>query len=213
MTEIRLRAPYLAVTDQQSQAQLQSQTSGIPLNIEQRTAEIAQIATSITELSDLFRDLGSLVVAQGTVLDSVEYNVQQTAKQMEDAVEELTVAKRYQSNTGKRRCILLLVLLIVGLIIVLIYKPRRHREEAPPPQITRLGQEGELDQPQATSAVLPEGGGVPARPIPGQDMGEATPEENVAEGAPPEPNQDDPEDYRRIRRSRRSRAALRRSRY
>lgn len=42
------------------------------------------------------------------------------------------MAKRYQSNTGKRRCILLLILLIVGLIIVLIYKPRRHSAHSEP---------------------------------------------------------------------------------
>lgn len=106
------------------------------LEIEQRSREITQIATSISELADLFRDLGNLVVEQGTVLDSVEYNVQMTAKSMEAAVEELTVAKRYQSNTGKRKCILLLILIIVGLIIVLIYKPRRHASPADPTPTT-----------------------------------------------------------------------------
>lgn len=104
--------------------QLQSQEYAPNVDIQQRSSEITQIATSITELADLFRDLSGLIVQQGTVLDSVEYNVQQTARQMDDAVEELKVAKRYQSNTGKRKCILLLILIIVGLILVLIYKPR-----------------------------------------------------------------------------------------
>lgn len=36
----------------------------------------------------------------------------------------ITDDRRYQKNTGRRRCILLLVLIIFGLIIVLIYKPR-----------------------------------------------------------------------------------------
>ena len=40
--------------------------------------------------------------------------------------------RRYQANTGRRKCILLLVLIIVGLIIVLIYKPRGHSSPAPP---------------------------------------------------------------------------------
>lgn len=103
------------------------------LDIEQRTHEITQIASSIGELADVFRDLGNLVVEQGTVLDSVEYNVQQTAKQMDDAVQELHVARRYQSNTGKRKCILLLILLIIGMILILIYKPRRHSSPSPQP--------------------------------------------------------------------------------
>lgn len=113
----------------QSRTQLQSQTD-IGLDIEERTREITQIASSISELADLFRDLGSLVVEQGTILDSVEYNIQETSKAVEGAVEELVVAKRYQSNSGKRRCILLLVLIIVGLVIVLIYKPRKRGDSS-----------------------------------------------------------------------------------
>jgi syntaxin 16 len=80
-----------------SQSQLQSQSqiqSGPGLDIETRSREITQIATSISELADLFRDLGNLVVEQGTVLDSVEYNVSTTARELEGAVEELKVAQK-----------------------------------------------------------------------------------------------------------------------
>ncbi|KLT38400.1 t-SNARE [Cutaneotrichosporon oleaginosum] len=142
----------LAEDEEASQAQLQSQTqSGVALDIEQRTHEITQIASSISELADLFRDLGNLVVEQGTVLDSVEYNVQQTAKQMDDAVQELQVARRYQSNTGKRKCILLLILLIVAMIIILIYKPRRG--SSPPTPTPASGVVGAPPAPPPTTSL------------------------------------------------------------
>ena len=64
------------------------------MDLDQRTNEITQIASSISELADLFRDLGNLVVEQGTVLDSVEYNVQMTARELKGAEEELVVAQR-----------------------------------------------------------------------------------------------------------------------
>lgn len=64
------------------------------VDIDQRTNELTQIASSISELAELFRDLGNMVVEQGTVLDSVEYNVQQTAAHAKGAVEELNVATR-----------------------------------------------------------------------------------------------------------------------
>ncbi|KAK6908621.1 hypothetical protein I203_102624 [Kwoniella mangroviensis CBS 8507] len=115
----------------QSQSQAQS-TSAIDIDIQQRTNEITQIASSISELADLFRDLGNLVVEQGTVLDSVEYNVQMTARELKGAEEELKVAQRYQANTGRRKCILFLVLCIIGLIIVLVYKPRSHTSSTSP---------------------------------------------------------------------------------
>ncbi|WWC73846.1 uncharacterized protein I206_107818 [Kwoniella pini CBS 10737] len=114
----------------QSQSQQQS-TSAIDIDIQQRSNEITQIASSISELADLFRDLGNLVVEQGTVLDSVEYNVQMTARELKGAEEELKVAQRYQANTGRRKCILFLFLCILGLIIILIYKPRSNSSSTP----------------------------------------------------------------------------------
>ncbi|WWC66037.1 uncharacterized protein I303_108659 [Kwoniella dejecticola CBS 10117] len=117
-------------TQMQSQSQQQS-TSAIDIDIQQRSNEITQIASSISELADLFRDLGNLVVEQGTVLDSVEYNVQMTARELKGAEEELKVAQRYQANTGRRKCILFLFLCIIGLIIILIYKPRSHSSSTP----------------------------------------------------------------------------------
>lgn len=54
-----------------------------------------EIAKSISSLAELFRDLSALVIDQGTLLDSVEYNIEQTAVNMQDAVRELNVATRY----------------------------------------------------------------------------------------------------------------------
>lgn len=91
-----------------------------------------------------------LVIDQGTLLDSVEYNIEQTAVRVGDAVKELQeatrwvvfcvlifslcfVASRYQKNTGRRKCIFLLLLIIFGLVIALIFKPRRHTSSSQPP--------------------------------------------------------------------------------
>ncbi|KAJ3792264.1 t-SNARE [Lentinula aff. detonsa] len=89
-----------------------------------RDSELTEIAKSIASLAELFKDLSVLVIDQGTLLDSVEYNIEQTAVQVKDAVQELNIATRYQKNTGRRKCIFLLLLMIFGLIIVIIYKPK-----------------------------------------------------------------------------------------
>ncbi|KAI0081213.1 t-SNARE [Panus rudis PR-1116 ss-1] len=110
-----------------------------------RDRELTEIAKSIGTLAELFKELSTLVIDQGTLLDSVEYNIEQTAVQMEDAVKELNIATRYQKNTGRRQCIFLLLLIIFGLILVLIFKPRRHNaSSAPEPH----------DPVQTTSALL-----------------------------------------------------------
>ncbi|KAJ7072311.1 syntaxin-like t-SNARE protein TLG2 [Mycena amicta] len=90
-----------------------------------RDRELSEIAKSISQLAELFKDLSVLVIDQGTLLDSVEYNIEQTAFQVEDAVKELKVATGYQKNTGRRQLIFLLLLIIFGLIVVLIFKPKR----------------------------------------------------------------------------------------
>ncbi|KAJ8497168.1 hypothetical protein ONZ51_g707 [Trametes cubensis] len=127
----------ISALDEDVEAAAASQTdvvvrtlSGLDLNLETRDRELVEIARSISELAELFKDLSALVIDQGTLLDSVEYNIEQTAAHMEDAVRELDVATKYQKNTGRRQCIFLLLLIIFGLILVLIFKPRRHRSSA-----------------------------------------------------------------------------------
>lgn len=60
----------------------------------QRDRELTEIAKSISELAELFKDLSGLVIDQGTLLDSVEYNIEQTSVQVADAVKELDTATR-----------------------------------------------------------------------------------------------------------------------
>ena len=65
------------------------------LDLRARDRELTEIAKSIAQLAELFKDLSVLVIDQGTLLDSVEYNIEQTAVQMSEAVKELDVATRY----------------------------------------------------------------------------------------------------------------------
>lgn len=57
-----------------------------------RDRELTEIAKSIASLAELFKDLSVMVIDQGTLLDSVEYNIEQTAVQVQDAVKELDMA-------------------------------------------------------------------------------------------------------------------------
>jgi syntaxin 16 len=75
---------------QQSQQQQQQQ---IDAQTQERTRELAEIAKNIASLADLFKDLSTVVIEQGTILDSVEYNIERTADAMEGAVRELKVAQ------------------------------------------------------------------------------------------------------------------------
>ena len=93
--------------------------------IAQREREIEDIAQGIIELADLFRDLQSMVIDQGTMLDRIDYNVERMAVDVRAADKELVQAAGYQRKNTKRRLILLLLLLIAGAIILLVVKPKR----------------------------------------------------------------------------------------
>lgn len=80
---------------QSSENAVLRQFTALDTNLEARDRELTEIAKSIAQLAELFKDLSALVIDQGTLLDSVEYNIEQTAAQMEDAVRELDTATRW----------------------------------------------------------------------------------------------------------------------
>ncbi|SGZ32586.1 BQ5605_C040g11892 [Microbotryum silenes-dioicae] len=95
------------------------------IDIQQRDAEINAIAQSIIDLADLFKDLSSMVIDQGTLLDRVDFNVEQMGGEVRAAVEELKTATQHQRRSGKCQLIFLLILLIVGCIVVIAYRPTK----------------------------------------------------------------------------------------
>lgn len=122
---------------QTSQKQLTSNDSAIM----QREREITDIAQGIIELADIFKELQSMIIDQGTMLDRIDYNVERMATDVKGAEKELKVASGYQRKGTKRRIIFLLILLVIGMIILLAVKPKRHSggggeqppEDVPPP--------------------------------------------------------------------------------
>ncbi|KAK3325296.1 t-SNARE [Apodospora peruviana] len=104
------------------------------LAISQREKEIDEIAQGIIELSDLFRDLQTMVIDQGTMLDRIDYNVERMGADLKEADKELTVASGYQKKTTKRKIILLLLIIIAGMIILLVIKPKKHNQPQSEPE-------------------------------------------------------------------------------
>jgi len=87
--------------------------------IVQREEEIREIESGITELNEIFRDLGTMVHEQGSMLDSIENNVTSISMSTHAAAEELTTAAIHQRNARKKSCCLLLIAAVVAGIVVL----------------------------------------------------------------------------------------------
>lgn len=59
--------------------------------IVQREREINDIAKGIIELADIFKELQTMVIDQGTMLDRIDYNVERMADNVKGADKELVV--------------------------------------------------------------------------------------------------------------------------
>jgi syntaxin 16 len=100
--------------------------------IAQREHEIEEIAQGIIELANIFQELQTMVIDQGSLLDRIDYNVEKTATEMKAANKELTVATGYQKRSLKRKVMLLLILIIAGMFILLGLKVSSKNSNPPP---------------------------------------------------------------------------------
>lgn len=101
--------------------QIESQSEAISA----REKQIEDVAKSILQLAEIFRDMQTLVVDQGTMLDRIDYNIELVRATIEPAFEELKKAEETQKNSKFQYCILALILLIVILLIIVAVKPHR----------------------------------------------------------------------------------------
>eukprot|EP00879_Flechtneria_rotunda_P010105 GHRR01010563.1.p1 GENE.GHRR01010563.1~~GHRR01010563.1.p1 ORF type:complete len:308 (+),score=91.35 GHRR01010563.1:249-1172(+) len=90
--------------------------------VEERDEEIRKIVETIAELAQIMRDLSTLVVEQGTMLDRIDHNVTQTAMKVEEGVKELVKAEKTQRAGRAMLCIIFLVVLITVMLIVAIVR-------------------------------------------------------------------------------------------
>lgn len=142
----------------------QKQRQGLQdATIQQREREIEQIAQGIIDLANIFQELQTMVIDQGTMLDRIDYNVERMTTDVKAADKELVVATNYQKKSTKRKIILLLVLLVVGMFILAVVKPRNRSQpglappdQTPPDATTPGNQGGDLfsDGGQIMSAAM-----------------------------------------------------------
>lgn len=101
--------------------------------IAQREREIEDIAQGIIELANIFQELQTMVIDQGSMLDRIDYNVENMNRDVKEADKELKVASGYQQRSMKRKIMLLLAILIAGVFILLSLKLGTRSSSSPTP--------------------------------------------------------------------------------
>lgn len=90
--------------------------------VNRRDEEITKIAKSIEELAAIFKELAVLVIDQGTILDRIDYNMENAVEHAKEGVKQLHKAEEHQKANLAIKCIILLVVLIIIMIGILIWK-------------------------------------------------------------------------------------------
>nr|ACO14927.1 Syntaxin-16 [Caligus clemensi] len=90
--------------------------------IKKREAEMKHITESIIELNSLFVDLATIVSEQGTMVDRIDYNVENTQFKVEEGLKEIQKASKYTKQGRKLKCIFLLAVIVFSLFFILILK-------------------------------------------------------------------------------------------
>lgn len=101
---------------------LQQQKSTNSRYLEQRDKEISNLAMGILEILTIFKEMESMIIDQGTLLDRIDYNLQSTAQDLKLLDKELVKAQTYQKRTTKCKLIFLLTLVVFALFMLVIVK-------------------------------------------------------------------------------------------
>lgn len=123
---LEVNEPSDSMLSQQQQRQHQQQQSyqqGDSLLMLQREREISNLAMGILEILTIFKEMESLVVEQGSLLDRIDYNLQNTVQDLKLSDKELIKAKQYQKRSTKCKLIFLLSLVVLALFILVLVKP------------------------------------------------------------------------------------------
>lgn len=88
----------------------------------EREREILQIVESVNQLQQIMKDLSTLVIDQGTIVDRIDYNIQNVAASVDKGVKELEKAERTQKQGGMVMCATALVFMCLFMLFVFIIK-------------------------------------------------------------------------------------------
>ncbi|KAM5561077.1 syntaxin-43 [Rosa sericea] len=88
----------------------------------EREREIHQVVESVNELAQIMKDLSVLVIDQGTIVDRIDYNIQNVASTVEDGLKQLQKAERTQKQGGMVMCATVLIIMCAVMLVLLVLK-------------------------------------------------------------------------------------------
>ena len=113
-------APYISSSNFNQKQQ--ARAGALDALAREREREIESVVDSISQLSEIMKDLGTLVVEQGSILDRVDVNIQETSAKIDEGVRQLVKAERTQRAGRLVLCIMLLAALVLLMLLIIVLR-------------------------------------------------------------------------------------------
>ena len=89
--------------------------------LRERDTEMANVMKSIVELNEIFQEMNSMVVNQGSLMDRIDFNIETIHMKVEESAVQLSRAERKAAQTRKLKCIFILCgSVFVALLIMIL---------------------------------------------------------------------------------------------
>jgi len=87
-----------------------------------RDRELGNILTSVIELKSMFEQFSTLVIEQGTLLDRIDYNLEQSEVKVDQGTQDLVQAEQTQKCSTVTICLIFVVIAVLCIAILLAIK-------------------------------------------------------------------------------------------
>ena len=90
--------------------------------LQSRDNELNEIIRGVTNLQELFKDLQTIVIEQGSILDRIDYNIDIASTNVSAGKKSIQKADKYHKNNCFRNVIIILIVCIFIEGLLLIFK-------------------------------------------------------------------------------------------
>lgn len=90
--------------------------------LQQRDTQLNNLLNSVNDLAQIFKDMQTLVMEQGSILDRIDYNIDIAATNVTSGKKSIVKANEYHKNNCFRNVIVVLLVIIFIEALLIIFK-------------------------------------------------------------------------------------------
>ena len=90
--------------------------------LQRRDKDLTNLLKSVNELAQIFKDMQTLVMEQGTILDRIDYNIDIASNNISKGKKNITKADKHMKNNCFRNVIIILIVIIFIEALLLVLK-------------------------------------------------------------------------------------------